>query len=160
MLAELEPSVELTGGSWYTDNVMDVEFIDQLSMQIFKYIHSKSKPPTATGALFPISRVIPTAIDDIHDFITTSGLTSHSLSIDDIQSLVNRLIYDGAIHLNEEGVYSSIGSLYKTIKGEMRLGMGFTDIPCGTCPVFDFCSDDSPVSPATCIYYKDWLADF
>jgi DNA-directed RNA polymerase III subunit RPC6 len=41
ILAELEPSVELTGGTWYTDDVLDVEFIDQLCAQLSKFIHSK-----------------------------------------------------------------------------------------------------------------------
>ena len=41
MLYELEPSVELTGGAWYTDQELDVEFIDQLSNQLYRYIVSK-----------------------------------------------------------------------------------------------------------------------
>jgi DNA-directed RNA polymerase III subunit RPC6 len=41
MLYELEPSVELTGGAWYTDQELDVEFIDQLSNQLYKFILSK-----------------------------------------------------------------------------------------------------------------------
>ena len=41
MLTEFEPSVELTGGAWYTDDVLDVEFIDQLSHQLLKYITAK-----------------------------------------------------------------------------------------------------------------------
>jgi DNA-directed RNA polymerase III subunit RPC6 len=41
MLTELEPSVELTGGAWYTDQELDVEFIDQLSSQLYKYIATK-----------------------------------------------------------------------------------------------------------------------
>lgn len=41
MLYELEPSVELTGGAWYTDQELDVEFIDQLSNQLYRFIVSK-----------------------------------------------------------------------------------------------------------------------
>jgi DNA-directed RNA polymerase III subunit RPC6 len=38
MLYELEPDVELTGGSWYTDDTMDIEFIDTLCSMILKFI--------------------------------------------------------------------------------------------------------------------------
>jgi DNA-directed RNA polymerase III subunit RPC6 len=38
MLYELEPSMELTGGSWYTDDQMDVEFIDALSQMIMRFL--------------------------------------------------------------------------------------------------------------------------
>ncbi len=41
MLYELEPSVELTGGAWYTDQELDVEFIDTLANQLYKFIASK-----------------------------------------------------------------------------------------------------------------------
>lgn len=45
MLVEYEPSVELTGGSWYTDETMDVAFIDTLSTFILKFISSKVHIP-------------------------------------------------------------------------------------------------------------------
>ena len=38
MLAHLEPSVELTGGPWYTDNELDTEFIKLLSTACLHYI--------------------------------------------------------------------------------------------------------------------------
>ena len=41
MLYELQPSVELTGGAWYTDQELDVEFIDTLSNQLYRFIVSK-----------------------------------------------------------------------------------------------------------------------
>lgn len=28
--------------------------------------------------------------------------------------------------------------------------------PCVGCPVFDLCTADGPISPATCIYYEEW----
>ena len=36
MLSEFEPSSELTGGVWYTGDVLDLEFIEALSIQCFK----------------------------------------------------------------------------------------------------------------------------
>ena len=41
MLAHLEPSVELTGGPWYTDNELDTEFIKNISAAILLYIKDR-----------------------------------------------------------------------------------------------------------------------
>jgi len=41
MLSGLEPSVELTGGPWYTDNELDTEFIKNLSAAILHYIKDR-----------------------------------------------------------------------------------------------------------------------
>ena len=38
MLENLEPSIALTGGPWYTDNELDAEFIQHLSGACLKFI--------------------------------------------------------------------------------------------------------------------------
>lgn len=49
MLANLTPSVELSGGPWYTDNELDTAFIAGLSNVCLKFIQDKvsssTKPP-------------------------------------------------------------------------------------------------------------------
>lgn len=45
MLAHLEPSVELTGGPWYTDNELDTEFIKLLSTACLHYIRDRVRAP-------------------------------------------------------------------------------------------------------------------
>ncbi|CEQ41282.1 SPOSA6832_02985 [Sporobolomyces salmonicolor] len=39
MIAGLQPSVELTGGPWFTDNELDTELVDQLKKCAYKYLH-------------------------------------------------------------------------------------------------------------------------
>lgn len=41
MLAHLEPSVEMTGGPWYTDNELDTEFIKLLCSACLRFIRDK-----------------------------------------------------------------------------------------------------------------------
>lgn len=41
LLADIDPSEDLTGGAWYTDNEFDINFIEQLSIQMFRYIAHK-----------------------------------------------------------------------------------------------------------------------
>lgn len=40
-MAHLEPSVELTGGPWYTDNELDTEFIKLLCSACLRYIRER-----------------------------------------------------------------------------------------------------------------------
>jgi len=40
-MAHLEPSVELTGGPWYTDNELDAEFIKSLCSACLRYIRER-----------------------------------------------------------------------------------------------------------------------
>ena len=47
MLAGLTPSVEITGGPWFTDNELDVEFVDMLKLCATKLLKLKVRhlPP-------------------------------------------------------------------------------------------------------------------
>lgn len=44
MLFHLEPSVEVTGGPWYTDKELDTEFIKLLSAACLKFIKDRVSP--------------------------------------------------------------------------------------------------------------------
>ena len=41
MMAHLEPSVELTGGPWYTDNELDTEFIKLLCSACLRFVRER-----------------------------------------------------------------------------------------------------------------------
>jgi hypothetical protein len=41
MLAGLQPSVELTGGPWFTDNELDTELVDTLKKVVHKHLSDK-----------------------------------------------------------------------------------------------------------------------
>ena len=41
MLFHLEPSVEMTGGPWYTDNELDTEFIKLLCSASLRFIRDR-----------------------------------------------------------------------------------------------------------------------
>lgn len=59
MLAHLEPSVELTGGPWYTDNELDTEFIKLLSTACLHYIRDRVR------ALISLQRYEPFTVGNI-----------------------------------------------------------------------------------------------
>ncbi|CDK24578.1 unnamed protein product [Kuraishia capsulata CBS 1993] len=103
MLYHLTPSIDVTGGPWFTDSELDTEFIDSLLVVTWRYVASKSYPNAfkKTGALqesYPASHIqsMPTT-DDICKFIGISGITSVELTPSDIRSLCDVLVYDGKL---------------------------------------------------------------
>ncbi|KAJ3292714.1 34-kDa subunit of RNA polymerase III (C) [Borealophlyctis nickersoniae] len=181
MLYEIEPSVELTGGAWYTGSEMDMDFIDRLSQQVLKHIAQLTTPRTNRTAIFSSSHTSYPTVKSIHTFIRKSGMTTVELSIADVQCLIDRLEFDGKIvkifkagggwnsdrmdtdesekDEDDEEEVRAESWMYRVARG---FGMGeplnaWTDVPCGRCPVFSFCSEDGPVNPANCVYYKKWL---
>lgn len=104
-------------------------------------------------------------------FITESRISSIELSVKDIESILNILVYDGDVEKkmpfiadmedfsDEEEDNGLVQWSYKAIKKAVnRLSTEtFTETPCGKCPVFSFCVEDGPISPMNCEYYKVWL---
>ena len=46
--------------------------------------------------------------------------------------------------------------VYRAVRQE-RVALGWSEAPCGSCPVFDFCKEGGPVGPGGCEYYGEWL---
>lgn len=96
MLYGLTPSIELSGGPWYTDNELDTGFINELSMACLNFIRSKSFPKNGQSrALFPTSHTsqLPSA-NMVHSYLRNSGLTETELELEHVVSLLDILVYD------------------------------------------------------------------
>ncbi|KAG2057103.1 hypothetical protein BDR06DRAFT_952220 [Suillus hirtellus] len=103
MLAHLEPSVELTGGPWYTDNELDTEFIKLLSTACLHYIRDRSFPKQSSKAqneyrLYSISAApsYPSA-QHIQHFLSKSKITETQLGVEHVEMLLRVLELDGEI---------------------------------------------------------------
>lgn len=143
MLFELEPSKELTGGAWYTEQEFDAEFIEVLRDHCLKFILHKGR----------------VTLEEICDFVSATGMSKVELRPDDVLQVVNTLVFDGMIDAVEELTVDNDEEVFyvsTTLKIPER--SAFTSIPCGVCPVFHDCREDGLISPATCVYYNEWLA--
>ncbi|KAI0337958.1 hypothetical protein BDW22DRAFT_1409769 [Trametopsis cervina] len=110
MLFHLEPSVEMTGGPWYTDKELDTEFIKLLSAACLKFIRDRSFPRATKsktraeeeGAqqrmLYSISGApaYPTAAQ-VQTFLNKSRITETQLTVDHVEMLLNVLVIDGDV---------------------------------------------------------------
>lgn len=119
----------------------------------------------------------------IAELISTSGITSNTtLTIADVQQLVDVLVYDGLVEpvrvgknqgyrtvrpvavdptpltaLMRDGADDDVAELQAGDMGAGPLSNGVTEAPCGRCPVFELCEEGGPVSPASCVYFERWL---
>lgn len=99
MLYDLTPSIELSGGPWYTDNELDTGFIHELSMACLRYVQSRSWPKDGrSSALYPASHTaaLPTA-QCVHNYLKNARLTDTQLEQEHVVALLDLLIYDHAI---------------------------------------------------------------
>ena len=103
MLYNLQPSIEVTGGPWFTDSELDTEFIDSLVSVIWRFVASKTypaafQPPSPNvhpvQAMYPTSNMGLVNINEILDFISSNNISNVELVINDIRALNELLIYD------------------------------------------------------------------
>lgn len=167
MLFNLEPDQSVTGGSWYSDQDFESEFVDVLTQQCFKFLQQKAleakklspDPLAHKNASYGSSQ-------DILKFITDLGISKVQLSIKDIETILDTLIFDGKLEMTVVADTSSSSTsrgescrhkkLYRAVKPILS-STGLVRVPCGVCPVVDRCEEGSAISPSTCIYMKEWL---
>lgn len=108
MLYHLQPSIDVTGGPWFTDSELDTEFIDSLLAVVWRFVASKTFPtafqdPTANTNIFqsiyPANHTGFATLEGIMDFIVSNKITNIDLALSDIRSLCQVLQYDDKLEL-------------------------------------------------------------
>jgi DNA-directed RNA polymerase III subunit RPC6 len=86
-------------------------------------------------------------------FINSSGvIRGKTVRDSDMEQLLEMMVLDGRLEKANVTSYRSVLDATDT-----HVFNGFVDAPCGTCPVFDLCIDEGPISARTCQYFADWL---
>lgn len=144
ILFDLEPALEHQGGVGYgPDLEFDREFVNELSNECYQFIVHKGF----------------TSLEDIRNFIKESGVSHVELQLDDVQKLVDTLIYDGKVEEMKNPAVAkraNAPTFYRASRVHIPFN-GFSATPCGRCPVFDLCNDTGDITPANCIYLTEWL---
>eukprot|EP00123_Amoebidium_parasiticum_P020579 comp52870_c0_seq1/m.47712 comp52870_c0_seq1/g.47712 ORF comp52870_c0_seq1/g.47712 comp52870_c0_seq1/m.47712 type:complete len:305 (-) comp52870_c0_seq1:982-1896(-) len=167
MKFELEPDRSLTGGAWYSESEFDEDFVQVLLETCTSFIRARAMEAQARHTTDRWRNSYVTA-REVHTHISRSGISNVSLQEEDVECLLNTLVYDGKVELATSGTTitptrDSTGapiplgtSLYRATDATPPSN-GFTKTPCGVCPVFELCYDGNPISPTTCVYMKEWL---
>jgi len=194
MLYNLEPSADLTGGPWYTDDKeLDVAFVSDLLNVTYRIVDKKSFPPAlkvdsdsgprrVQTYYQPSYRGYATA-EDVYDYIIKSKVLQDdsikdTFGVSHVHKLLEVLCYNNQIQKRTDGVtYRSIlteedilpseelddyygSEMIAKEEADALFGhKGYTEAPCGRCPVFKICGNPGEdVSAATCKYWDDWTS--
>ncbi|XP_046751042.1 probable DNA-directed RNA polymerase III subunit RPC6 [Diprion similis] len=154
MLYNLEPDRSVTGGAWYQDQDFEAEFVDILNQQCYRFLEQK-KDSTKNCNDGPIGarNIAFASSKEVWKFISDLGISKVKLSVEDLEMILNTLIYDGKV----ERTLSSDGSnLYRAVE-PLLSPPGLIRTPCGVCPVRKNCCDIGEITPKKCHYIKEWL---
>ncbi|GJN90969.1 hypothetical protein Rhopal_003983-T1 [Rhodotorula paludigena] len=119
MLVGVQPSVELTGGPWFTDNELDTELVDTLKKVVHRYLQDHSIPrsitisdpstsnPVKLRPIYPVSATphLPTA-QSVLQYISRIEAITVELLPEHIEALLDLMIYDGSVEkvlVNRDG---------------------------------------------------------
>lgn len=159
MLYGLEPDRSITGGSWYSGNEFESEFVDTLCASCARLLAdkaAKAKEIPNAGPLM-IRNASCLSSQEIWQFITDLKISKVPLNVEEIEMILDTLVYDGKIEKTMERETAS-GQI-KTYRAITKLipSAGFVRIPCGVCPVIRSCGTIGSVQPKDCVYYEQWV---
>ncbi|KAF2863674.1 hypothetical protein K470DRAFT_210224 [Piedraia hortae CBS 480.64] len=171
MAGYLAADVEMTGGVFYNNGELDEHLIEELGKFIVFHLRRVTWGVEREGA--QVAHKAGTrfqSAEDIYQSILRFNIIheekQREIKVKDIQQIVDVLVLDEKIE-KVGGGYRSVrgvrtenvdeGEVEDEVEDDVAGGNGFTESPCGRCPVFDFCSDTGPINPTGCVYWKDWL---
>lgn len=101
MLYHLTPSIEVTGGPWFTDGELDSEFVESLLTIVWRFVSNKTFPNVFSteldlqkAQLYAANYKNYSTVDEILKFIVDSNVTTEELVGNDVRSLCQVLVYD------------------------------------------------------------------
>ena len=105
MLFDLEPDRSLTGGSWYNGKEFESEFVEILNEQCYLYLLNKKSNANQNLSTINKKSYDPIMIrnasyataKEVTDYIKKLGISRVDLHLEDIESILNTLIFDGKI---------------------------------------------------------------
>lgn len=157
MLYNVDPDRTVTGGAWYSsDQDFEAEFVDVLSQTCLSYLNDRQSKAKSIALASARLRSASATCDEVLDFIDSLKISKVKLSKDEIEAILQSLIYDGQV---EQAVVSALDGNTKAYRVSRPYvqSTGLMHMPCGTCPVQSDCHDDGEVTPLKCIYFEDWF---
>ncbi|XP_076656597.1 RNA polymerase III subunit F [Halictus rubicundus] len=154
MLYNLEPDTSVTGGAWYQDQDFEAEFVDVLNQQCYRFLEKKREQiNSCRGGPIAARNITFASSKDVWKFISDLGISKVKLSVEDLEMILNTLVYDGKVEriLSDDG-----NNLYRAVE-PLLLAPGLIKSTCGVCPVRKNCCDIGDITPTKCQYITEWL---
>ncbi|UKK00483.2 DNA-directed RNA polymerase III [Theileria orientalis] len=141
ILSTLEPSIDITGGSFYLNGEFNELLVEKLQEQI---------------GLF-LSKNIGATIDQILNYLKSSKLIQGELVEKDVYSVIKLLILENKVYTsvkNEQNIFIWCGNNYIKFSEEAF------EVPCFSCNLIDSCNFGlvHKICPSKCKYMTAWLS--
>lgn len=157
LLYNLEPDRSLTGGAWYSDQHFDSEFVDILNQQCCRFLEQRAvRARQVAGGPIAVRNASYVASKEVLKHISDLGITKVQLSIEDIETILETLVFDGKVERSVASEGAEGVKLYRAVTGLLPTPT-LMCIPCGVCPLIKECDDVGNVTPIKCRYMKEWL---
>mmetsp|Transcript_25832 Transcript_25832/g.50485 ORF Transcript_25832/g.50485 Transcript_25832/m.50485 type:complete len:328 (-) Transcript_25832:9-992(-) len=123
ILADLEPSAELTGGNWYTNGELDVDLVDTC----YKMAHALFKSKQGEGA----------TVKEVQSFILvkSKGVIKCDLTCEEVLQLVGTLVYDGLLQPMDKQNNPAEERKFRLLPAPQTTHEHYSSIPLSVCPV-------------------------
>lgn len=177
MLYNLQPSIEVTGGPWFTEGELDIEFINSLLTIVWRYIAENTFPDgfntiTQQHDNNKVPRFYAPNVNnysttqDILDFISLSQVANVDLTTKDIRNLCEVLLYDDKLEkvahdaykvtlqsLLQLGGNSNTGDTHDNSNGNSNSSSNDDDEYC----IYDYYNGIAPlISDKEAVYFDEW----
>lgn len=168
MLYNLQPSVDVTGGPWFTEGELDAEFINSLLTIVWRFIAENTFPngfkmagDNCKEQLYgPTVRSYCTT-EEILDFISNAQVANVELNTQNIKSLCEVLVYDDKLEQVNVNCYkATLQSLLQLNPIEMKKDSDASDVANADdgYSVFDYYTNTAPsTTDREAVYYDEWL---
>ncbi|XP_034941134.1 probable DNA-directed RNA polymerase III subunit RPC6 [Chelonus insularis] len=154
MLYNLEPDKSVTGGTFYQDQDFEAEFVDILNQQCYRFLEQKNEAAKDfRGGPIAARNKAFASCNEVRKFINDLGISKVKLSEEDLEMILNTLVYDGKV---QKTISTDGSTLYRAVQFLVPTP-GIMKTPCGLCPVKNNCCDLGDVTPIKCQYFTDWL---
>ncbi|RNA31475.1 DNA-directed RNA polymerase III subunit RPC6 isoform X2 [Brachionus plicatilis] len=161
MLYDLEPDRSVTGGAWYSGKEFESEFVEILNEQCYHFLVQRKEQIDEKFPHDPVMRRASSFVSskEIRDYIKNLGISRVELTTEDIETILNTLVFDGKCERTVTTKQNEQIGLYRATNFviEPKKGSSLIRLPCGICPLIDNCHIDSIINPQQCVYMKEWL---
>ncbi|VDN06693.1 unnamed protein product [Thelazia callipaeda] len=151
MVYGVEADESLTGGTFYSDQQLDSQFVETIAHICVAMLQSKRKSSEENHQNDPVAAREFSYVrsTDITQFIRSKGVCRVQLTIQDIEKILSLALLDGSIERRADGMYRAL------VPNITRCSVAFC--PCIHCPVAADCKPGHIISPQNCEYFTSWL---
>lgn len=161
MLYNLQPSIDVTGGPWFTDSELDVEFINSLLTIVWRFVSERTYPNGFKNfsrgqreRLYAPSVKNYSTTQEILDFISAAQVANVELTTANIRSLCDVLVYDDKL---EKVTHDCYKVTLQSVRQMTQSGVTSEDGQEAEFSVFDYFNVISPSQgEKEAVYIDEW----